>query len=1541
MRFHARPRVLSAVTTLLLSLALAPLAWATPTNSASFNPSQPWNAVVTYQSIGLYWKPTNHTQPKARVRFREQGRTTWEDTDEGHELWFDSRNGEYRGSLVELKAGTVYEIQLKQGAGAWTDTTTTCDTTSATECRIPATSTCTKNSTRCTRTWDEQYRIKPGGLRAVHSSNQPLVITEGGSEEEGYVVYEGVDGDNTITLTEASNNHCVIVDAKFVVVRNLILRGCALDGIRLHSVHAVTVNPPSGPRRAASDVIIEDNDIAGWGKQPVFPIPERFWAAIGCTNFHETEDAANQVPPADPHVNRVHRIVIQRNKMHDPRWPGSPWKHVASEGQEHPNGPQGVTFDRCGSNHVVRYNDVYSDNGNHYNDGFGGGENFNEDSGSGGFPWADSDIYGNRISQVYDDAIEAEGDNRNVRIWANYVDHTNQAIGNAATATGPLYVWRNVSNWQANMYCTQCDTDTEQRHGFIKGGGHPNTTYKGGIAYYYHNTVLQPPAPPGKTVPMGGTDGISTVVAVEHLYNFVSRNNVWHLPKASSGNGSIFGDCNVEPCTPPTPDNGPAVDYDLYNGRLSNPGPNPEPNAFGRPGDKIAGNADAIPTYVGGNHYPQSANLPGEPNWSGDFSLAQGTLGSNDSGVAIPNFNTPTTRDVGAQPGPGRMQFGIRPFAQLATTPNPASGQALFQVTFSAARSAANVSSPIAGLTLDFGDGSTQISWTDKAVTQTHGYGAGNYTATLTVTDTKGRASQATLPVTVTGASACTTPLPTGSFTAVPTSGHPPLAVNFDASASTAVSPATITSYSITYGDGASGTGPTQSHTYQNASQFMAVLTVTDSMGCQSAPVTQTINVSNCTPPTARLTAAPTSGNPPLSVNFDASASTAVSPATIQSWNITYGDGGSGTGVTQSHTYQNAGHFGASLVVRDSNGCDSAQTTQAIDVGNTSTTLTMMEGQNNYAGTTDVWLDANSPGAPHTGDLQTRREATDALVMKFAIFVREGGQVPDNAIIHSATLSLYKWGGPDTVMKASRLRRSFTESEATWSVAAIGAPWTTAGAQGAGSDYETTPDGQASIGDGAGCTTAPFPDTCWLNIDVTTGVQAFAGGTSNLGWKLAEVTSSQPTVYKFFNSKENNFFPTLRPKLTVRYTVPTVATLMQGQNNYVGATDVWLDANSPTTPHTGDMQTRREATDALVMKFAIFVREGGQVPDNAIIHSATLSLYKFGGPDMVMKASRLRRSFNESQATWSVAATGAPWTTAGAQGAGSDYETTPDGQASIGDGAACQTQPFPDTCWLNIDVTSGVQAFAGGTSNLGWKLAEASSSQPTVYKFFNSKENTFFPTLRPKLTVSYTVPTSVTLMQGQNDYDKASDVWIDANSPSVPHTGDLQTRREATDALATRFAIFAREGGPVPDNAIIYSATLSLYKWGGPDMVMKASRLLRSFDESQATWSVAATGAPWTTAGALGAGNDYLTAADGQSSIGDDTGCTTAPFPDRCWLNIDVTSGVQAFAGGTSNFGWKLAEASSSQPTVYKFFNSKENNFFPTLRPKLTIQYTQ
>ena len=73
---------------------------------------------------------------------------------------------------------------------------------------------------------------------------------------------------------------------------------------------------------------------------------------------------------------------------------------------------------------MIRYNEIPSRNGNYYMDGIGGGDNFS----TAGFPWADSDIYGNRVSEVYDDGIEAEGANRNVRIWGNHFDRVYVAI---------------------------------------------------------------------------------------------------------------------------------------------------------------------------------------------------------------------------------------------------------------------------------------------------------------------------------------------------------------------------------------------------------------------------------------------------------------------------------------------------------------------------------------------------------------------------------------------------------------------------------------------------------------------------------------------------------------------------------------------------------------------------------------------------------------------------------------------------------------------------------------------------------------------------------------------------------------------------------------------------------------------------------------------------------------------------------------------------------------------------------------------------------
>lgn len=92
---------------------------------------------------------------------------------------------------------------------------------------------------------------------------------------------------------------------------------------------------------------------------------------------------------------------------------------------------------------------------------------------------------------------------------------------------------------------------------------------------------------------------------------------------------------------------------------------------------------------------------------------------------------------------------------------------------------------------------------------------------------------------------------PVASFTATPTAGTAPLAVNFNASASYD-SDGSIVSYAWEFGDGAYGTGVTTSHTYAGANTYTPVLTVTDNSGAVgttwtnvlSAPVPTSVSLS-------------------------------------------------------------------------------------------------------------------------------------------------------------------------------------------------------------------------------------------------------------------------------------------------------------------------------------------------------------------------------------------------------------------------------------------------------------------------------------------------------------------------------------------------------------------------------------------------------------------------------------------------------------------------------------------------------------------------
>lgn len=84
--------------------------------------------------------------------------------------------------------------------------------------------------------------------------------------------------------------------------------------------------------------------------------------------------------------------------------------------------------------------------------------------------------------------------------------------------------------------------------------------------------------------------------------------------------------------------------------------------------------------------------------------------------------------------------------------------------------------------------------------------------------------------------------LPVPSFTFAPAAGAVPLTVNFNGSASTDPD-GSISSYIWAFGDGASGTGATTSHTYSTSGSFSPRLTVTDNLGSSA-----TIAASGWTP---------------------------------------------------------------------------------------------------------------------------------------------------------------------------------------------------------------------------------------------------------------------------------------------------------------------------------------------------------------------------------------------------------------------------------------------------------------------------------------------------------------------------------------------------------------------------------------------------------------------------------------------------------------------------------------------------------------------
>jgi hypothetical protein len=550
-------RAFTTTILLLLGFALSAFAPAAFAGAGVPGPDQPPAAIPTFHCLGLYWSPPGGSPGRdVQVRYKPQGAGQW---NQALPMRFNPIAGtdldlaDYRGSIVHLAPGTTYEIQLTLAG-----TSTTASVTAT--------------------TWSEAFPT--GESVRVGDRDTPLVIDASGTPG-AYRVY---DGSGSSIDVRHKYDQCISVNASYVVLRGFALKGAgAGDSTSRGTIGAIQIE-------GGHDIIIEDCDISDWG---------RFNASTG---FGRDYDAAIYSRSA-----RLERLVIQRSRLHDPAFDGSTWYEPTYP--THTAGPQCITLSNTAGNHVIRYNECWSDLEHMFNDIIGGGSN----GSFRGAPGPDSDIYGNLVSHCWDDGLEVEGGSRNVRVWDNYITQCMNMIGNAPASIGPLYIWRNL------VALSQSRPNSGGAN-FLKMGFAGSEDWMTGHMYVVHNTLF----PPLEWLPTGGLGGDRIV---KHT---VSRNNILHVRSPRNWSASA---------NRRNADND--FDYDLYNGRV--------------PQDQEAHGIRGEPIYEAGAGFDAATK-------TGRFALAPGSPGVA-AALALPNFSrgySGRAPDVGAhQRGEPPIRYGV------------------------------------------------------------------------------------------------------------------------------------------------------------------------------------------------------------------------------------------------------------------------------------------------------------------------------------------------------------------------------------------------------------------------------------------------------------------------------------------------------------------------------------------------------------------------------------------------------------------------------------------------------------------------------------------------------------------------------------------------------------------------------------------------------------------------------------------------------------------------------------------------------------------
>ncbi len=441
------------------------------------------------------------------------------------------------------------------------------------------------------RTKSEEFPIGKTTYLEEGESSEPLMIAESGTPDGYHLIVPPENARSTIDVRN-SEDYTAVVDADYVIIRGVEFKNAARHGIFI--------------QRNRHDIVIDNCRITFWGR-------------IGGPNSFGNEGNMDSAIYAHRGSGN---LTIQYNVIEDPRGGSNDWD------TGHPSGPQAISMNNSSGGNIIRYNEIRASEAHGFNDAIGGSSNFSFE----GSPNRDSDIYSNIITHVWDDAIESEGANMNVRIWGNYINKTFQHIAVACTSKGPLYIFRNVFGESRR-------THKDPRGGsMIKVG--QRDEFGGGRRYVFHNTGLQP---------KGAFHAFSGHVNP----NTVTRNNIFDCPGRLTSSRSV--------------DIPSDFDYDLFTGME---------RGIARERHGVQGNPAYIESY-NLEFYPAATTTKIE--W-GKVSVQLGDSKKTltdpvvtipnpviDAGIPLPNFNEGYHGDA---PDLGAFELGNPPMVKFGRRPN-------------------------------------------------------------------------------------------------------------------------------------------------------------------------------------------------------------------------------------------------------------------------------------------------------------------------------------------------------------------------------------------------------------------------------------------------------------------------------------------------------------------------------------------------------------------------------------------------------------------------------------------------------------------------------------------------------------------------------------------------------------------------------------------------------------------------------------------------------------------------------------------------------